>query len=65
MKAAHRPNDCRFSISSLEIRTFRVEARNLVDAGTRVLGQGVDVHLAMRQQQPHADRRVAQAVDRV
>ena len=46
-------------------QTLRVEAFNLVHAGARFLCQGVDVDLAMGENQAHADGGVAQAVDRV
>ncbi len=42
---------------------LRVEAFNLVDAGAGVLGEGVNVDLAMGQHQPHTDRGMPQAID--
>jgi len=40
-----------------------IEALNLLDARAGVFGEVEDVDLAMRENDPHADRGVAQAVN--
>ena len=40
-----------------------IEALDLLDAGASVLGEVEDVHLAVREDDPHADCGVTQAVD--
>ena len=42
-----------------------VEPLDLLDAGAGVLGEVEDVDLPLRQDDPHADRRVPQRVERV
>ena len=41
-----------------------IEAFDLIDAGAGILGEIEDVHLALRENDPHANRRMTKAIDR-